>query len=259
VAVDENFWTGLYIEDRFPPWPCPRCGRHSISIQDGSFAASETPESRAASKHPDWEPEWDREQFVGLLACKEKNCGHVASVAGITKYKSDEDGEGSPVVDRYLEPHFVEPAPNMLKIPKETPKEVTAELEAAFSLFWHDPGAALNSIRTSIEMFLDSKGVQRKAKRKRGGGLRPLSLHERIERFLPSDSPVRAKMIAVKWLGNVGSHETSVRKGTVVDALELVDYILEELVEGRQKRLDRKARDINKRKGKPKKPKRPPF
>src|SRR5436853_7257808 len=93
----------------------------------------------------------------------------------------------------------------MLKIPKKTPKEVAAELKAAFFLFWHDPGASLNSIRTSLELFLDSKGVQRRAKRKQGG-LRTLSLHERIERFLPKGSAVREKMIAVKWLARI-SHK----------------------------------------------------
>jgi hypothetical protein len=253
VSIDGMTWIGSYKATKFPPWPCPRCGRHLISIQNGSFAILETPDSRESSGHPDWEPDWNVERFVCLLKCNYFNCGYIASVAGITESKNFEYGEGHSAVDRYLKPHFIEPAPEMLKIPEGTPKEVAAELKTAFSLFWHDPGAVLNSIRTSIELFLDSKGVQRKAKRKRGG-LRTLSLHERIERFLPKDSPVRAKMIAVKWLGNVGSHETSVRKGTVVEALELMDYILEELVERRQKRLDRKARDINKRKGKPPKP-----
>src|SRR5436853_1571863 len=113
-------WIGSYEESQFPPWPCPRCGRHSLSIQKGSFAVLETPESSEASGHPDWEPDWKEEQFVCLLMCKESNCGCVASVAGVTEYKYSKNGRGYyGYYDRYLAPHFVEPAPEMLKIPKK--------------------------------------------------------------------------------------------------------------------------------------------
>jgi len=100
---------------------------------------------------------------------------------------------------------------------------------------------------------LDSEKVQKKAKTKKGK-FQQLSLHHRIEKFLPKDVSTRTKLLAVKWLGNEGSHQGSITKVEVLEALELVENILEIVVVKRPQYLDRMAREIAKRKGKPQKP-----
>lgn len=251
MAIDEVMWSGSYEEARFPPWPCPVCRRHSLHLQAGSLALEETKDSREAHRNEEWEPDWVTERFVCLLVCQNRHCGEACSVAGETSYVAfqDEDGWDS---TRRFEPHFIEPAPDIFPIPTGCPKLTAQELRTAFSLFWSDPSAALNRTRTSVEFLLDAGKVQRKARSKKGD-LRPLSLHQRIEKFLPKDAPTRTKMLAVKWLGNLGSHDR-VTRGQVLEAFELVEYILEVVVEKRPQRLDRLAKDINKRKGRRKKP-----
>jgi Domain of unknown function (DUF4145) len=216
-----------------------------------SLRVAETRESLEAPGHPDWDPSWTTEQFVCLLRCQ--NCSEVYSVAGISGYQE----AGGPVLEflQALDPRYIEPAPQIFAIPRRYPKEAKRELQAAFSLFWPDPGAALNRLRTSLELYLDAEGVQRKA-RKKDGSYRQLSLHERIQRFAAKHPEIDETMLAVKWLGNLGSHETVSRR-EALEAFELLDYILEEVVEGRRARLKSMAKAINKAKGRVKV--KPPF
>lgn len=243
MAIEHDFWTNSFNEASFPPWPCPSCGRHSLSITPNSLSLAETRDSREAHSNPDWDYDWREDRFVCLLTCQ--RCNQVCSVAGTTRYEY-----GGESITRELEPRFVDPAPDIFRISNTCPSRAAQELRAAFALFWNDPNAALNRVRASLEALLDSEKVQRKAKTKKGD-FRPLSLHQRIEKFLPKDVSTQKKMLAVKWLGNVGSHEGATRI-QLLEAFELVENLLEILVDKRPQRLDRKAREITRRKGKPK-------
>jgi len=250
MAIDERLWIGSYDEDGFPPWPCPHCGRHSLSIRAGSLASAETRDSREAHSHSEWEPEWVSEEFVCLVECHNNTCREVCSVAGSTthswEWSAEPTGER---LARSLRPRFVDPAPAVFAIPKDTPEKTAKALEAAFSLFWSDPSAALNRVRTAIESLLDAAAIQRKVKTK-NGKYRRLSLHERIERFLPRDARTKTMMLAVKWLANIGSHEGEVKRSRLLEVFKLLEFILDVVVEKRPQQLDRMARDIAKRKGK---------
>ena len=191
---------------------------------------AETRESQEAADHPDWEPSFKSEQFVCLLSCQ--HCSEVYSVAGVTSHHEGGYDPSDLEIFKSLEPRYIDPAPHIIPIPRRYPKDAARELIAAFSLFWPDPGAALNRLRTSMELYLDHKGVQRKA-RKQNGKYWKLSLHERILRFAVKHPEINETMLAVKWLGNVGSHESSVSRIEALEAFELLDYILEEVVEGR--------------------------
>jgi hypothetical protein len=177
-------------------------------------------------------------------------------VAGVTSHHEGGWDPSELEIFQSLEPHYIEPAPQIFAIPRRYPKEAKKELQAAFSLFWPDPGAALNRLRTSMELYLDAEGVQRKA-RKKDGSYRQLPLHERIQRFAAKYPEIDETMLAVKWLGNLGSHESSVSRQEALEAFELLDYILEEVVVGRRSRLKRMAKAINKAKGRVKV--KPPF
>ena len=175
MAVDKILWLGSYSAERFPPWPCSHCGRSSLGILPDSLKVAETRESREAPGHPDWDPSWKTEQFVCLLRCQ--NCSEGYSVAGISGYQE----AGGPSLEflHVLEPRYIEPSPQIFVIPGGYPKEAKKELQAAFSLYWPDPGAALNRLRISIELYLDTEGIQRKA-RKKDGTYRQLSCDLRL-------------------------------------------------------------------------------
>lgn len=236
MAIDEILWMGSYSPEKFPPWPCSHCGRNSLGIVPGSLQVSETRESQEVANHPDWELSFKTEQFVCLLGCQ--SCSEVYSVAGVTSHHEGDWGPSEFEDFLTLEPRYIDPAPQIFEIPQGYPKAAKKELQAAFSLFWSDPGAALNRLRTSMELYLDSKGIERKAR-----------LHERIQLFAAKHPEIDEPMLAVKWLGNIGSHESSVSRKEALQAFELLDYILEEVVVGRRSRLKGMAKAINNAKG----------
>jgi hypothetical protein len=248
MTIDDKLWLGSYDEEEFPPWPCPQCGRHSLSIQPGSLASAETRDSREAHNDDNWDPEWMSEKFVCLVQCQTKSCSEVCSIAGTTSHRW-EWGPDDRLV-RQLNPRFVEPAPPVFAIPKSTPGKTAIALEGAFSLFWSDPAAALNRVRSGIEFLLDARSIQRKEKTKKGT-FRSLSLHQRIEMFLPKDVRTRTMMLAVKWITNIGSHEGSTNRARLLEVFKLLAFVLDVVVEERPQKLDRMAREITKRKGKP--------
>ena len=236
MAIDDVLWTGSYKEEGFPPWPCPHCGRHALSIQPGSFAFA----------GPDWS-----ERFVCLIKCGYKVCGETCSVAGALDYDYEQTGPSDQDYElvSFLKPDFVRPAPAIFAIPRKCPKETKTELEAAFSLFWNDPNAALNRVRIGIECWLDAAGIQRK-KRSNKGELYRLSLHERILTFLPAGEQTREMLLALKWLGNIGSHQRTVTRGHLLVAFKLLEAVFDVVIERRPQELGRLAREINRRKGK---------
>jgi len=57
-------------------------------------------------------------------------------------------------------------------------------------------------------------------------------------------------ILAIKWLGNAGSHgHAEVTMDDVMDAYELTEHILEEIYEPKLKKLKAIAKKVNKKKG----------
>ena len=58
------------------------------------------------------------------------------------------------------------------------------------------------------------------------------------------------KLLAIKWIGNEGSHpEKSLTKNDVIDLYEILEHVLSELFENKSKTILAKAKKINKAKG----------
>jgi hypothetical protein len=154
-------------------------------------------------------------------------------------------------VDHYFYPRSFSPPPPLIEIPPACPKPIRREVEAAFGLYWHDHGASLNRIRVAIELLLTDTGVKRYGKKKKGGRYQ-LVLDQRIEVLRstkPSLSGLCDSMLAVKHLGNAGSHPEEVKRDDVFDALDILEQVLLETYSNPESELAKMVRQINKRKG----------
>jgi hypothetical protein len=76
-----------------------------------------------------------------------------------------------------------------------------------------------------------------------------LTLHERIERFRRDDVAAGRALMAVKWIGNEGSHGGRLDKKDLLDGFELLEHALSEVFGRRSKRLAAIERRITRRKG----------
>lgn len=122
------------------------------------------------------------------------------------------------------------------------------ELENSFSLFFCDPPSAANHVRMALEMLMTRMKIQQY--RVQNGKRRYLSLHERIMSFPKKYHDIQDLFMAVKWLGNAGSHSgTTVSADDVFDAYELMEKLLAEVFYEESKKLKALAKKINENKG----------
>jgi hypothetical protein len=231
---------------------CPRCSEGRLTIGSSEdLVARQSGDSRADREHPGWSEENEWKRFAGMLSCDDGACGEIVAVAGEAHWEStiDTESKQTPVETYY--PHFYLPAPNLVAISPRWPKAVAQELRKAFASFWSDESSCANHIRTTVELLLDQQRVRRTqltTNRRR----QRLTLHARITLYRTRHPNEAHKLLAVKWIGNEGSHagETLTRHN-LCDGFELIEDVLRELFDrpDNQKRLMGMAKKIAKRRG----------
>lgn len=244
MAVNREHFKERYDKGGLPAWLCPECNAASLQPVEGSFQEHETAESTRSREVDAWEPDWYVGRFVYLLRCARSDCRETVCISGDVHQSVEHDRDNHMYVSQVLLPRSVYPATPAFVIPPECPDDVRAELSHAFGLLWHDPNAAVGRIRTSLEYLLTSQGVPRfprKGKRKR------LALHKRIELLKARNETAAELIMALKWMGNDATHESSLTRGQVLDGLDLVEHLMAELVCGRSAKLKAFAARVNKR------------
>lgn len=252
MSFDRTLWRPFFSAGVSPAWPCPRCPHGTLEPVAKSFKREETVDSFRARDHEDWEPEWERHRFAGLLKCTRSECGEPVAVCGYTVVEAEYDEEYNRSLTELLRPVFFHPAIPMLRLPAGMPEAVKSDLERAFAAFWSDGSATANSIRSALESLLTHLGVKTQAVGK-NKKMRRLSLHERIKLYETKNAAIAESMLAVKWLGNVGSHPGGLSEEDLLDGLELVDHVLYEVIGKRSERVKKLGKAIVKAKGKRKK------
>jgi hypothetical protein len=235
------------MTDEWVPWLCPSCGEGQLKIEGKRIITYETKASEDARSEPDFSPDWVTYRFASVLRCDSMTCGENVAVLGTGSNEQIPDPEDGSWYVR-LSPLYFEPPLQIVRIPEKFPENVRQELLSAFSLFWCHTGSASNRIRTAIELLLTHLKVRsfhfdKNAKRER------LTLHARILLFRRVNEQLADHMMAIKWLGNEGSHPGSLSKEDLLDAFELVEDLLEQLLDNRKKRISRMTKVIIQAKG----------
>lgn len=250
MPVDRAKWTGWFRWQDLPPWPCPSCAEGHLKPQDNvAPIEAQTARSRLVSNHPAYDPVDDYGgRFAALLKCTV--CSDVvvlAGASGLGYFQTPDDPYNAETV---YSPSFFLPAPALFRIPRECPPAVKKELDRAWTLFWVDRAACANRIRSCMETILNGAGI---AQYRRTGKRTPLTLHARIEKYRAREPHLAEEMMAVKWLGNAGSHAASeLDADAVCDGFDLLEHVLEEVYARRTRTLARIRRDLIRRKGRPK-------
>ncbi|HYH81071.1 MAG TPA: DUF4145 domain-containing protein [Longimicrobium sp.] len=232
-------WISSY---NWPAWTCPTCHSGTLQLDRKSVVERETAKSRRDRNSEDWDPAGIFNNFTAWLKCSKATCGEVALVAGSSGVDPTEGAEGELELEEVYSPRFVMPMPDIIAIPAKCPEAVAAELRSAFRLFWLDTGAAANRLRVALEALLDVPGIRRR--QRVPGKIKDLSLHQRIIEYEKREPVVAAHLMAVKWLGNTASHESGVSQDALLDALEIVEHVLDEIIDQRSKRVSELAKKL---------------
>ena len=249
--MDRSLWTQILTETWCPAWPCPVCRKGTMALVPKSLAYKETVESKSAHNHDAWDPDWINYTFTAWAECRHPSCKQQFAIAGTGGVGPELNEEGGYQYEDYFSPKACFPMPDMFTFPAKCPNEVKEELRAAFALFWPQSNACAGRIRVALECLMDYLGVQKRRKNKHGKYF-DLSLHDRIDAFARSEPTTGPQLMALKWLGNAGSHNREVNQKDLLDAFEIMEHALGEVIDRRSARVAELAKKLTKKHGRKK-------
>ncbi|MGI8452201.1 MAG: DUF4145 domain-containing protein [Streptosporangiaceae bacterium] len=203
-------------------------------------------DTKAMQDDPDWDPTYSTGYFHGVLECPRTPCGNNCIVAGSWKADYVDDVDVDPVgqvLDDYLSVNYVFPALPLMEYPDGVPDRIRDPISAASMVILSDASAAANRIRSAIEALLDCQNVRKLQAGKRTSRLKT---HARIELYMAKNPRAAAHLMAMKWIGNVGSHERDpLPLSMVLDGMEHFAKAVELIYDRHEKALERRAVQIN--------------
>lgn len=245
MTVDRSlFADGFYT---LPDWQCPTCGKGHLKVGKDVFLNQETGPSRSNHDVEGFDPEWIENRFAGLLRCDFANCGELVAIYGngLIREQYDYDAFGEPTQEYldFYKPLGLTPAPLPIRPPLDTPELVQVSLREAAALIWQSAEGAANQIRQAVEHLMDDQGMAQAVPPKF------ISLDNRIKEFHQKDAKNAELLMAVKWLGNSGSHVGGLTREDVLDAFDLIELVLVNLYDKTTAELIAKAQAIIAHKG----------
>ncbi|MFF9070541.1 DUF4145 domain-containing protein [Streptomyces sp. NPDC014891] len=250
-AIALGFSGGLH---EWPSIPCPTCGRSGLTPVADTFVEEEAERSKRwqVEYSGEWEPDWFYGGFHCVLRCSKGGCDLVRVVgkAGMD-HLLDDQGRWYGGWINLLTPSFFHPALPLVQRREGIPRSVQDRIDAASAVLWVDPSSAANRLRSAVEALMDDQGIPRRWSSDKGPY--DVNLHRRIENFKAAKtaySDAADAILAVKWIGNVGSHEDALKISDVLDGAEILDFALEEIY-GTRDVVKKLAAEITARKGVP--------
>ncbi|MEV0561477.1 DUF4145 domain-containing protein [Dactylosporangium cerinum] len=236
---------------------CPSCSRGHLE-KTGEFVTQRSAVSRQSEAEcPEgFEPEWITGVFTGVLTCSLSGCLEGVAVAG-----------GFEVVDkptplnewnyqeRYAERYrlrFAYPAPSIVACPPLTPKTVQDAACAAAVVMWTDSAGAAGRLRVAVEELMTVQAIDKyRPVNTQGGGQppKPRTAHERITEFAQTKPDAAEMLLAVKWIGNSGSHESGLSPQDVLEGAQMLSHALRLLYDPSEADLKRRAALVNEHRG----------
>lgn len=245
--MNRYIWCSTLSKLSAPSWPCPECTRGTLNLVPKSLTFKETISSQRAHGAEGWDPELISYTFTAWLKCSHIVCGQEVVVSGVGGVEAWYDNEeGTTGWSDYFAPRWCSPMPDLFQFPAKCPVDVKKQLRASFRLFWSDHAAAASKVRIALECLLNHLGVP-KRKKDKNGKFADLSLHKRVEILQQGESDIGSQLMALKWLGNTGSHEAQVSRDDLLDAFEILEHALSELIDRRSEKVIELAKMLTKK------------
>lgn len=215
--------TQEFVAGFFPDWICPECGVGTLKEKEGTFHSVHTKKSRDSFVPDSYDAQDESYIFTCILECSRQSCREVVACNGVGRgdIVDIDDIHFDMAVTFYRVTHFV-PTLKAFALSEHYPEKIRTALANAFGLFLSNPSAAANSIRIAVEELLADIGVA--AKYDNG---KYIPLHSRLNNLPHQYSEYQGHLIAIKWLGNSGSHSyDKVRINEIEQAFEIIEYVL---------------------------------
>lgn len=243
--MNKGVLKGGFTKSSIFEYKCPSCHGGVLRLS-GEFDSQET----EASKIQHGEEWWDPDHIVLVFSCALKcvTCKELVFMVGngVVNIDHDIDEHGNWVSDwtSYYSPSFFHPPLQLIDYAASTPSEVISPLSVASSLYFTSPASCCNSVRVAAELVLNKLEIPEKE------GEKTLSFGHRINLLSEEQQTIKELFNAIRWLGNHGSHPgNEIEFDDALHALEIMEFLLEEVYGDRRKELKELAAAINNRKG----------
>lgn len=236
-----------------PPWRCPHCKLGALTMKPENLRFEEFKKSIAGHRHEDFFPDWVDYVFSAILRCGNPKCREIVACCGkggLEQEYTGYDEEGYPDWGwvEYFVPSLFIPHLHLFDVPDKTPEVVRVEIAASFTVFFCDLKAAANHVRSAIEQILNELKIKKYSVK--NNKRRPLPLHFRIDTLPAKHLRIKEALLAIKWLGNAGSHPgESLERDDVLDAYDILEHLLNDLYNPKKTKVEKLVKAINKRKG----------
>ena len=259
MKFDRKLWLKSFDKDNIPEWTCPKCHRGFLELEQDKFYFYETKESLETREQSDfYPPEYIEYRFIGTLKCNNKKCAEKVLFCGIggveEVIQQYDEISGKPLLHEldigvfdYFSPTYFNPPLEIFPIPPNCPKNIILEVKKAFSLYWCEISSSGNKIRIIVEFILDYLKIKKRVKKE--GRFKKISLHDRILLFHPTNPDIGELLLAMKWIGNIGSHTNNLTREDLLTDFELLQFVINEIFINDRKRLKKIAQKIIKSKG----------
>ncbi|MEQ8415656.1 MAG: DUF4145 domain-containing protein [Imperialibacter sp.] len=252
MPIDKKYWKELkFVKGDFPSVLCPTCSKgHLKLLSKENFYKEETSDSKAYQMQEHWYSELVEYRFSMILTCDYVKCKEIVACVGRgsnnTEFESDSFGN---IVGQYYKQHYFPtyflPPLNIIAVSNQYPIEVQKKLIESFSHFFSDLASCANKIRVCVETLMDSLKI--KKYHITSGKRTKLDLHRRILDYKSKKPEVADHMLAIKWIGNSGSHYDNLTKDDVLDAYILLNHSLDRIFINHEMAIKQLTKKINKR------------
>tara|TARA_R110000823_G_scaffold315675_1_gene449387 strand:- start:12672 stop:13430 length:759 start_codon:yes stop_codon:yes gene_type:complete len=249
----KNFLSEEFNIEHLPQWFCPTCKIGILEIGEKSADIEQTAESTALRWHPNYDHEFVEYTINVILKCNNKKCCETVMSVGsghVDEYHDySEKGEEIHEYVTLFKPKYFHPSLNIFNVQENVPKNIVNMLNKSFALFFCDSDSCGNRIRACIEFLLDELKIPREFENKKGE-VKRASLHSRIENLPQVYEKIKTLLLAIKWLGNVGSHgNEGLTKKETIDAYEILKVVLDIIYKPSDEHIFDLANKINEAKG----------
>ncbi|MBK8374092.1 MAG: DUF4145 domain-containing protein [Sphingomonadales bacterium] len=238
--MKRQLWRAQVNAHHCPPYQCCACSSGVLQVVPKTFISDETARSKAWRTDRQWDPDWIDYIFSLQAKCNNPKCAQLYFLTGAggveQNYIEDGDWEWS---DAYY-PKTSFPMPHLINFPNKVYEDVKGELIKSFETFWRNPDSCANSIRNSLDKLMINLGF---SSTKADGN--EINLLHKIELFSKSHPELGANLMSVKWLCNTGTHGRRITHEELLDAYEIYEFCLEEIIEEKSKKIAQLAAKLN--------------
>jgi hypothetical protein len=239
--MNNDVWRQQLSENWCPAWPCSSCGNGTLSLIKDSLKYQETIESVKSHNVEGFDADWVVFVFTAWAQCQ--SCKQEYAISGTGGVAPEMTSDTEWDYQNYFQPKVCSPMPDIFQLPEKCPDDIAEDLRAAFAVFWINRSACAGRVRVGLEHLMTHLGIPNE-KTGADGKVSELTLHARIDLFTKKESTLGSLLMALKWLGNTGSHDSDVSKNDLLAAFEVMEHALKELIGGHSKKIAELAKNL---------------